>query len=65
MLRAYRAVFMGSMGEGLTGITDLPRRLRVPVGLLVAMTLWLGFYPQSFVRLVKPTFETYFAATKQ
>jgi NADH-quinone oxidoreductase subunit M len=65
MLRAYRAVFMGSMEENLAGITDLPRRLRVPVGLLVAVTLWLGFYPQPFVRLVKPTFESYFAATRQ
>jgi len=62
MLRAYRAVFMGSMGESLSTITDLRRSLRVPIGLLVAITIWFGFFPQTFVKLVKPTFQSYFAA---
>jgi NADH-quinone oxidoreductase subunit M len=62
MLRAYRAVFMGSMGETLNTITDLRPSLRIPIALLVAITIWFGFFPQTFVKLVTPTFQTYFAA---
>src|SRR5947207_2103816 len=62
MLRAYRAVFMGSQGESLSAVTDLRQGLRVPIGLLVAITIWFGFFPQTFVKLVTPTFKTYFAA---
>ena len=62
MLRAYRAVFMGSMGESLSAVTDLRRGLRIPIGLLVAVTIWFGFFPQTVVRLVTPTFKTYFPA---
>ena len=65
MLRAYRAVFMGAIGGALGGVTDLRRSLRVPVALLVAMTIWFGFFPQTFVRIVTPTFKSYFAAAKQ
>jgi len=36
--------------------------LRVPISLLVAMTIWFGFFPQSFVRIVTPTFKSYFTA---
>ena len=61
MLRAYRAVFMGALGDSLGGATDLRRSLRVPVVLLVGMTMWFGFFPQSFVRMVTPTFKSYFA----
>lgn len=64
MLRAYRSVFMGAMRASLSGATDLRRTLRVPIGLLVAMTIWFGFFPQSFVRIVTPTFKSYFT-TKQ
>src|ERR1051325_10430133 len=32
MLRAYRAVFMGSQGESLNAVTDLRQSLRVPIG---------------------------------
>jgi NADH-quinone oxidoreductase subunit M len=62
MLRAYRSVFMGAVRESLSGVTDLRRSLRIPIGLLVAMTIWFGFFPQSFVRLVTPTFKSYFTA---
>jgi NADH-quinone oxidoreductase subunit M len=61
MLRAYRAVFMGAVRESLAGVTDLRRSLRVPIGLLVALTIWFGFFPQTFVRIVTPTFKSYFA----
>ena len=60
MLRAYRSVFMGSFKETWSGLTDLRLSLRLPIGILVAISLWLGFFPQSFVRLVSPTFKTYF-----
>jgi NADH-quinone oxidoreductase subunit M len=62
MLRAYRAVFMGSIGESVGALTDIRRGLRVPVGLLVAATIWFGFFPQTLVKLVTPTFKSYFAA---
>jgi NADH-quinone oxidoreductase subunit M len=61
MLRAYRSIFMGSMGESLSAVTDLRRGLSLPLILLVAMTIWFGFYPQTVVRLVTPTFKTYFS----
>ena len=62
MLRAYRRVFMGALGESLGGVTDLRQSLRVPIVLLVAMTIWFGVSPQSFVKLVTPTFKSYFSA---
>jgi NADH-quinone oxidoreductase subunit M len=62
MLRAYRAVFMGSVGESVGAPADLRTSLRVPVVLLVAVTIWFGVFPQSFVRLVTPTFKSYFPA---
>jgi NADH-quinone oxidoreductase subunit M len=61
MLRAYRSVFMGAMGESVSAATDLRRSVRVPIVILVAMTIWFGFYPQTVVQLVTPTFKTYFA----
>jgi NADH-quinone oxidoreductase subunit M len=61
MLRAYRAVFMGAIGDTLSNTTDLRRSLRVPVALLIAMTMWFGFFPQTFVQMVAPTFKSYFA----
>jgi NADH-quinone oxidoreductase subunit M len=60
MLRAYRRVFMGARSEPLVGVTDLRHSLRIPIGLLVAMTIWFGFFPQSFVKMVTPTFKSYF-----
>jgi NADH-quinone oxidoreductase subunit M len=60
MLRAYRRVFMGAIRESWSGVTDLRRSLRVPIGILVALSLWFGFFPQSFVRIVSPTFKSYF-----
>jgi NADH-quinone oxidoreductase subunit M len=62
MLRAYRSIFMGAVRESFSGVPDLGRSLRVPIGLLVAMTLWFGFFPQTFVRIVTPTFKSYFTA---
>jgi NADH-quinone oxidoreductase subunit M len=60
MLRAYRSVFMGAIRESWSGVIDLRRSLRIPIGILVALSLWVGFFPQSFVRIVSPAFQTYF-----
>jgi len=60
MLRAYRSVFMGAFKETWSGLTDLHLSLRLPIGILVAISLWLGFFPQSFVQVVAPTLKTYF-----
>ncbi|MGZ5021472.1 MAG: complex I subunit 4 family protein [Chthoniobacterales bacterium] len=62
MLRAYRAVFMGSMPERWTTLPDLRTYFRLPIGLLVAALLCVGFFPQTFVRILTPTFTTYFSA---
>jgi NADH-quinone oxidoreductase subunit M len=64
MLRAYRKVFMGTLGERWNKLIDLRGGLRVPVTLLVAALLWFGFFPQSFVRIVAPVFRTYLSASK-
>src|SRR6266705_27162 len=61
MLRAYRKVFMGTFGARCNNLVDLDRSLRLPVTLLVAALLWFGFFPQSFVRIVAPAFQTYFS----
>ena len=64
MLRAYRASFMGSIADQWSGVADIGRGLRIPIAILVVALLWLGFFPQTFVRVLTPTFETYFSATK-
>jgi NADH-quinone oxidoreductase subunit M len=64
MLRAYRAIFMGAMNERWAKLVDLGAGLKIPVALLIAGLIWFGFYPQSLVRMVTPTFRSYFTATK-
>ena len=64
MLRAYRATFMGAMNERWTKLADLGAAAKIPVALLVAGLLWFGFFPQTLVQMVMPTFRTYFTATK-
>jgi len=65
MLRAYRKTFLGTMREQWKGLLDLRPALRVPVTLLVGALICYGFFPQSFVRLVAPTFRTYLSACEQ
>lgn len=60
MLRAYRTVFMGAIRQSWSGLTDLGGSIRVPIGILLALSLWFGFFPQSFIRIVSPTFKSYF-----
>ena len=64
MLRAYRQIFMGAATLRWNDVVDLRRDLRVPVSLLVATLLWFGFFPQSFVRIITPGLQTYFAANR-
>ena len=61
MLRAYRKAFMGTLAERWKDLVDLRPILRVPVALLVGALLSYGFFPQSFIQLVTPTFKSYFA----
>jgi NADH-quinone oxidoreductase subunit M len=64
MLRAYRKAFMGTLNERWKGLVDLRPGLRVPVALLAGALLCYGFFPQSFVRIIKPAFRTYLTANK-
>jgi NADH-quinone oxidoreductase subunit M len=63
MLRAYRKAFMGMPGDQWKGLLDFRPTLRVPVTLLVASLLCYGFFPQSLVRMVAPSFQTYLTAS--
>ena len=64
MLRAYRKTFMGTMNERWKEIVDLRPALRVPVALVVGGLLCYGFFPQSLVQMVTPTFQTYLSANR-
>jgi NADH-quinone oxidoreductase subunit M len=64
MLRAYRKMFMGTVSERWKQLLDLRLALRVPVALLVGALLCYGFFPQSFVRVVAPRFQTYLSANR-
>jgi NADH-quinone oxidoreductase subunit M len=62
MLRAYRSIFMGELPERWSVLHDLRSSLRLPIALLVAALLWVGFFPQSFVRMLAPDFQTHLTA---
>ncbi len=57
MLRAYRAIFMGAPNERWSTLPDLAIALRIPVILLIAATLVVGFYPNTLLRVLRPTFS--------
>jgi NADH-quinone oxidoreductase subunit M len=59
MLRAYRAVFMGAIKEPWKNVVDLSPALRLPIAILVAATLWFGFFPQTFIGKITPTLRSY------
>ena len=60
MLRAYRSTFMGTASHSRPNMTDLRKSLPIPIGILLAISIWFGCFPQSLIRIVSPTFETYF-----
>ena len=64
MLRAYRATFMGTMSDRWTELADFGRGLRIPVALLIAALLAVGFFPQIVVNIITPAVRTYFTASK-
>ena len=64
MLRAYRATFLGTTAERWVVLPDISNSLKVPAAILVAALLWAGFSPQTFVRVLAPTFKPYFAAER-
>ena len=64
MLRAYRRTFFGSSAESELVITDIGSGFRVPIALLVAVSLLLGFFPQIAVNRLMPTFRNYFSAAQ-
>ncbi len=64
MLRAYRTIFMGAPNERLHSQPDLSRGLRLPVALLIAATMVVGFFPNSLLHFLRPTFPPPVAATR-
>jgi NADH-quinone oxidoreductase subunit M len=64
MLRAYRATFMGTMPERWAKVVDLGRGLRIPVAILIAGLISVGFFPQTVVNIIRPVIRTYLAANK-
>lgn len=58
MLRAYRRIFFGT--PTALDVTDISSVLRIPVALLVAISLFFGLFPQALVERVTPTFRSYF-----
>ena len=57
MLRAYRAIFMGPPNERWNTLPDLATSLRIPVLLLIAATVVIGFFPNTALRVLRPTFS--------
>jgi NADH-quinone oxidoreductase subunit M len=64
MLRAYRRTFFGSSAKSELVITDIRSGFRVPIALLIAVSLLLGFFPQIAVNRLMPTFRNYFSAAQ-
>jgi NADH-quinone oxidoreductase subunit M len=64
MLRAYRATFMGTMPERWAKLVDLGRGLRIPVAILIAGLISVGFFPRTVVNIITPAIRTYFATNK-
>ncbi len=64
MLRAYRRTFFGNSAKSELVITDIRSSFRVPIALLVAVSLLLGFFPQIAVNLLVLAFRNYFSATQ-
>jgi NADH-quinone oxidoreductase subunit M len=63
MLRAYRKTFMGTLSEQWKQLVELRPTLRVPVALLVGALICCGFFPQTLVRMVAPTFRAHLTTT--
>jgi NADH-quinone oxidoreductase subunit M len=64
MLRAYRATFMGTTPDRWNSLADFGRGLRIPVAILIAGLICVGFFPQTVVNILTPVIRTYFVAAK-
>ncbi|MGH8094237.1 MAG: complex I subunit 4 family protein [Chthoniobacterales bacterium] len=68
LLRAYRSIFMGAPNDehfpGRSAPTDLPRTLQLPIILLIAATMIVGFFPNTLLHLLRPTFSAPVAANR-
>jgi NADH-quinone oxidoreductase subunit M len=64
MLRAYRATFMGTMPERWAKLVDLGRGLRIPIAILIAGLISVGFFPQTVVNIITPAIRNYFVTSK-
>jgi NADH-quinone oxidoreductase subunit M len=64
MLRAYRATFMGTMPDRWAKLIDLGRGLRIPIAILIAGLISVGFFPQTVVNIVTPAIRNYFVTEK-
>jgi NADH-quinone oxidoreductase subunit M len=62
MLRAYRAIFQGELNKRWAHLTDIARPLQWPIMLLLAALLLGGFYPEFFLRFVRPALNVFLAA---
>ncbi len=64
MLRAYRAIFMGLPNDRWIALPDLARTLRLPIVLLIAATMVVGFFPNTLLRVLRPTFTAPVASNR-
>jgi NADH-quinone oxidoreductase subunit M len=64
MLRAFRAVFKGEPSTTTTGVTDLDQGSRIPVLLLAAALLVVGFFPHTLLKAVNPVVKALVPASR-
>lgn len=61
MLRGYRAAFLGETNKRWEALTDISFSKRIPIALLIGLLLFVGFRPQPFLDLIKPSVKTFLA----
>ncbi|MEP7071020.1 MAG: NADH-quinone oxidoreductase subunit M [Verrucomicrobiota bacterium] len=64
LLRAYRRTFFGTAVADRPPVRELPYSLRFPAALLMATSLYFGFFPQALVQKIMPVVRPYFAASR-
>ena len=61
MLRGFRAAFFGETNKRWEALSDLCVNKRIPLALLLGLLLFVGFRPQPFIDLIKPSVKTFVA----
>jgi NADH-quinone oxidoreductase subunit M len=64
MLRAYRAVFKGEPSPVSSGVSDLDQTSRLPVLILVAALLVVGFFPNLLLKAIDPVVQVLAPASR-